>query len=65
MFCIRERGLLGDNRLKLTYFTYPLCKKSKPVAIYESVEDEWSHDYMIKKGNEKSLVLWWKPRQCI
>ena len=49
--------------MKLTYFDYPLTNKSKPIAIYESKDNEWTYEYLLNKGNEKSLMLWWKPRQ--
>ena len=54
--------MYGDHRLKLTYFQLPLDKKSKPIEVYESKEDEWTNDYTVSKGNEQSLFIWFKKR---
>jgi hypothetical protein len=47
----------------MTYFAYPLTTHSKPIAIYESKETEWTTEYLLCKANEKSMILWLKPRQ--
>ena len=63
MFCIKEIGGFEDHRLKLTYFSQDFLATRKPIAIYESSEAEWSNDSTIVKGNEKSMVIWFKQFQ--
>lgn len=59
--CVVEYGRYNDNRLKLTYFKHPLNSKSTPFNVYES-DSEWSYQYLLRKGNEDSMVLWHKAR---
>jgi len=32
------------------------------VARYESSDDEWTHEYISKKANSHSMIVWFKPR---
>jgi hypothetical protein len=56
-----EKGLYNDNRFKLSYFKTPLSEDSRPFEVYES-DEEWNYQYMIKKGNEDSMIVWFKAR---
>ena len=60
--CIREQGNYSDHRLKLSYYQWPLKKGDKPFAIYESQDDQWTHEYLTTKGNNHSMIIWYKAR---
>ena len=59
--CVVEQGNYNDNRLKLSYFSTPLSEESRPLEVYET-DTEWTYEYLIKKANEESMVVWFKPR---
>ena len=60
LLCVKESGQYNDNRFFLTYYSYPLG--SKPVARYESEDNEWTHEYISRKANSHSMMCWFKPR---
>ena len=60
--CMVENGSYGDHRLKLSYFSQPLLTNRKPFAVYESIDNEWTIDYVIEKLNDRSMVGWFKAR---
>ena len=60
-FCIVENGKYNDNRFRLSYFQGPFDEKLRPFHIYES-DQEWNYQYLVRKGNESSLILWFKAR---
>lgn len=62
LICVKESGQYGDNRFVLTYYSYPLSVDSRPVARYESAEDEWTHEHLSRKANNHSMIAWFKPR---
>lgn len=62
LLCVREQGRYNDHRFKLTYYDYPLKQSEKAVAIYESQDNEWTHEYITKKGNNHSMLIWFKQR---
>ena len=62
MLCVVEHGVHNDHRLKLSYFKGPLTEESRPIEIYDT-DEEWTHEYMIRKGNEDSMLIWFKNRQ--
>lgn len=61
LLCVKEFGKYNDHRLKLSYYSYPL-KGGKPEAVYESKEDEWTYEHHIRKGNNHSMIIWFKGR---
>jgi hypothetical protein len=66
LVCIRENGAVNDNRFKLTYYRYPFEEEKSPkqlVSTFESLENEWNIDYTIRKGNNHSMILWYRQRQ--
>lgn len=58
MLCVREMGNYSDHRLKLTYYESPITSSSQPVAIYESEDNEWTSDMVVRRGNMHSMQLW-------
>lgn len=59
-FCIAERGSVNDHRLKLTYYSYDNIKEdSKPIAEWQSKDNEWTYEHNIEKMNNHSMVAWW------
>jgi hypothetical protein len=68
LICIRENGSFGDHRLKLTYYRHPLpLHKAKEgrniVSVFESKENEWTYEHSLRKGNNHSMILWFRARQ--
>lgn len=56
---MQEKGSFGEHRLKLSYYSVDnLGKDSKPEAIYDSKDNEWTYDHVIYKGNNHSKVIW-------
>ena len=43
LVCVREVGHYGDNRMKLSYYSYPLKEDMRPDACFESRDDEWTY----------------------
>jgi len=43
LLCVKESGRYNDNRFKLSYYSYPLKANCKPVAVYESQENDWTY----------------------
>jgi hypothetical protein len=62
LLCVKESGQYNDPRFILTYYSYPLNADSKPVARYESIENEWTYEYLSRKANNHSMIAWFKPR---
>lgn len=60
--CVREQGRYNDNRFRLTYYSYPLEHGVKPVAEFESEEDQWTYEYHVRKANNHSMIVWFKSR---
>ena len=43
LLCVQESGHYNDNRFILTYYPLPLNPDSKPLARYESQDNEWTY----------------------
>jgi len=60
---VRESGRYNDHRFKLSYYEYPLNKGAKPVAFFESTDNIWTYEHITTKGNNHSMIIWYKGRQ--
>jgi hypothetical protein len=63
LMCVAEWGVYNDPRLRISYFTTPLLAHRTPCTAFESRDDEWTHEYYLQRGNNRSMVLWFKARQ--
>ena len=48
--------------MRLSYYGYPLKEQMTPDALFESKDDEWTYEHLTRKGNNHSLVIWFKSR---
>jgi len=48
--------------MRLSYYGYPLKENMTPDALFESKDDEWTYEYLTRKGNSHSLIIWFKAR---
>lgn len=63
MFVIIEKGTFNDPRLRLTYYQYEQTlnpETCKPVAEFQSVENQWTYEYPVKRGNNHSMIVWFR-----
>jgi hypothetical protein len=60
LLCVKEIGQYNDDRFALTYYSYQLG--GKEIARYDSKDKEWAHEYISRKGNDHSLMIWFRPR---
>lgn len=54
-------GRHDSNAFRLTYFRYPLREDSEPIHRFEDC-NAWTYDYAVRRGNTKSMVLWFKSQ---
>ena len=59
---VREKGRYNDNRLKITYYQYPVLKGAKHLAVFQSKDNQWTYEMEIVKGNCHSMFIWFKRR---
>jgi hypothetical protein len=62
LLCVRESGRYNDHRMRVCYFSYPFKENMKPDAVYESKDDEWTYEHLTRKGNNHSMIIWFKSR---
>lgn len=60
--CIKEVGRYNDNRLRFSYYNYPTMPGDKPFNVFESKDNEWTYEFIIRKTNQHSQFIWFKPR---
>ena len=61
--CVQENGRYNDNTFKLTYYNLPIENdKAEPFHVFNSEEEVWTYEYMIRKANNHSMVCWYKGR---
>jgi hypothetical protein len=64
--CIEEKGRYNKNKYILTYYHYPLqiSQDNTPrrVDTYTSQADEWTYEHTTRRGNNHSLMIWFKAR---
>jgi hypothetical protein len=63
LFAIVEKGTFNDPRLRLTYYRYDDTyepEKCKPVAEFASIDNQWTYEFPIKKGNNHSMIIWFR-----
>ena len=62
-FCIQECGRYNDNTFKLSYFKFPIKDPAaKPFIVFDS-DEVWTHEYLIRKANNHSMLCWFKGKQ--
>lgn len=62
-FVIIEKGTFNDPRLRLTYYQYEDTyepEKCKAVAEFQSVENQWTYEYPVKRANNHSMITWFR-----
>lgn len=60
--CIQENGRYNDDTFRLSYYNLPITSsKAKPFIVFDS-EVAWTYEYMIRKANNHSMVVWYKGR---
>jgi hypothetical protein len=62
-FVIIEKGTFNDPRLRLTYYRYDdtyAPETCKPIAEFQSVENQWTYEYPVKRANNHSMIAWYK-----
>lgn len=62
LVCIQENGRYNNNTFRLTYFNYPIKEDSEPYHVFDS-EEVWTYEYMVRKANNHSTIVWFKGRQ--
>jgi len=65
LFTVQERGTSNDHRLKLNYYQYESTENAEtcsPVSTYESKDNEWNYEFPVKKGNNHSMIIWFKQK---
>lgn len=63
LFCVRENGGHNDHRMRLTYYSYDgINPDAKPMAQWQSKDNEWTYDHQCVKGNSHSKICWWNYR---
>ena len=60
--CIQENGRYNDNTFKLSYYNLPIKDTTaEPFLVFDS-EEAWTYEYMIRKANNHSMLVWFKGR---
>jgi hypothetical protein len=62
-FVIIEKGTFNDPRLRLTYYRYEDTyepETCKHIAEFQSVDNQWTYEYPVKRANNHSMIAWFR-----